>query len=180
MTASLVTTGVQTRTRLNAGLRYLPTAALGIDLTLIAASVLIAVLGRGSFAFSRSVSADSVGHTLDVVGPLMIIGWVLAIYAAGGYRRELFGAGVDEYKLVVNASLATAALVGITCYLTHFPLSRGFFILTFTIGFPMLVAGRWSLRRSVHRARRYGALQHRVVIAGSEAHVDEIAIVLRR
>ena len=36
------------------------------------------------------------------------------------------------------------------------------------------------LRRSIHRARAHGALQHRVVIAGNEGHVDEIASVLRR
>ncbi len=40
--------------------------------------------------------------------------------------------------------------------------------------------GRWMLRRSIHRARAHGALQHRVVIAGNEGHVDEIASVLRR
>ncbi len=40
--------------------------------------------------------------------------------------------------------------------------------------------GRFLLRRSIHKARRHGALQHRVVIAGSEGHVDEIASVLRR
>ena len=48
------------------------------------------------------------------------------------------------------------------------------------IGIPVLVLGRWMLRRSIHRARSHGALQHRVVIAGNEGHVDEIASVLRR
>ena len=121
-----------------------------------------------------------VGDSLSVAGPLMIMGWVAAIFALGGYRPQVFGAGLDEYKSIVNGSLFTAAAVGISCYLVQFELSRGFFVLAFAIGIPMLVLGRFLLRRSVHRARAHGALQHRVVIAGSEGHVDEIASVLRR
>jgi exopolysaccharide biosynthesis polyprenyl glycosylphosphotransferase len=105
---------------------------------------------------------------------------MIAIRVAGAYRVGVFGAGVDEYKRIANASLATAAAVGISCYLLRFTLPRGFFVLTFLIGVPLLVTGRFLLRRSLHQARRRGALLHRVVIVGSEGHVDEIASVLRR
>ena len=71
-------------------------------------------------------------------------------------------------------------MVGIACYLVQFQLPRGFFVLAFLVGLPVTVLGRLVLRRSVQRARRRGALQHRVVIAGSEGHIDEIASVLRR
>ncbi len=53
-------------------------------------------------------------------------------------------------------------------------------MLAFLIGVPLLVLGRFVLRRGVHRARSRGSLQYRVVIAGSEGHVDEIASVLGR
>ena len=59
-------------------------------------------------------------------------------------------------------------------------MARGFFVLAFLVGVPLLVLGRFGLRKSVHKARRGGALLHRVLIAGSPGHVDEIAIVLRR
>ena len=39
----------------------------------------------------------------------MIIGWVAAIFLLGGYRPQVFGAGLDEYKRMVYASLVTAA-----------------------------------------------------------------------
>ena len=77
---------------------------------------------------------------------------------------------------------ATAAAVGIGCYLVRFQFSRVVPpSLAFLIGIPVLrVLGRVLLRRSIHRARTIGALQHRVVIAGAEGHVDEIAAVLGR
>jgi exopolysaccharide biosynthesis polyprenyl glycosylphosphotransferase len=181
MTASLVSVSTRTQTRLTGGLRYISSVALGLDLLVITISITTAVLGRSSFAFSSAVRAGApVDSELGAAGPLIILGWVVAIALAGGYRGQVFGAGTDEYKRVVNASLATAALAGIACYLLRYPLARGFFILAFLVGIPLLVLGRFVLRRSLQQARRRGALLHRVVIAGSEAHVDEIASVLRR
>jgi exopolysaccharide biosynthesis polyprenyl glycosylphosphotransferase len=175
MTASLVTTGTRTQTRLAGGLRYLPTLALGLDLVMITVSVLVAVFARQALPL---VGADT--SQLNDAGPFIVLAWVLTLAAFGSYRLQVFGAGVDEYKRTTNATLATAAAVGIACYLLRFDLPRGFFVLTFLVGIPLLFTGRYMLRRAVHNARRHGALQHRVVIAGSEGHVDEIASVLRR
>ena len=72
----------------------------------------------------------------------MIIGWVAAIFLLGGYRPQVFGAGLDEYRRLVNASLLTAAAVGIGCFLLRFPLSRGFFVLAFADRHPC--PGRWA------------------------------------
>jgi exopolysaccharide biosynthesis polyprenyl glycosylphosphotransferase len=178
-----MTTSLVAATRVSApargGLRYIPTVAFGTDLVLVTLSVFAAILGREAVPFANLPIAD-VGDSLTVAGPVMIVGWVTAIFLLGGYRPQVFGAGLDEYKHMVNASMGTAAAVGIGCYLLQFELSRGFFVLCFTIGIPVLVLGRFLLRRSIHRARAHGALQHRVVIAGNEGHVDEIASVLRR
>lgn len=158
------------------GLRFLPVVAFGLDLFVIALAVVLAIAGREAVV----APAVEVGDTLVVAGPLMILGWVLTIFGFGGYRRQVFGAGTDEYKTVINASLVTFGVVGITSYLTRFELSRGFFMLAALIGIPALLLGRFAMRRSLHRARVAGALQHRVVIAGTEGHVDEIASVFKR
>ncbi len=181
MTTSVVATTTKVAVPQRGGLRYIPMVAFGTDLVLITFSVFAAILGRETLAFPISMVPDvEVTHSLDVAGPLMIIGWVAAIFVFGGYRPHVFGAGLDEYKSTINASMLTAAAVGIGCYLVRFQLSRGFFVLAFVIGIPVLVLGRFLLRRSIHRARSIGALQHRVVIAGAEGHVDEIAAVLGR
>jgi exopolysaccharide biosynthesis polyprenyl glycosylphosphotransferase len=179
-----MTTSVVPATRVSAptlgGLRYIPMLAFGTDLVLITFSVFAAILGRELLDFPGALPSREVSDALDVAGPVMILGWVAAILAFGNYRLHVFGAGLDEYKHVINASLVTAAAVGIGCYLLRFPLSRGFFVLAFLFGIPVLVLGRYLLRRSIHRARSRGLLQNRVVIAGAEGHVDEIASVLGR
>lgn len=151
-----------------------------MDLVLITFSVLVVVLGREALNLTASVPEVPVGRPLEVAGPLMIVGWVAMIFFFGGYRADIFGAGLDEYKRTVSASLGAAALVGIICYAARFALPRDFFVLVFLIGIPALFAGRFLVRRSVHQARRHGALLHRVIIVGSEGHIDEIASVLRR
>lgn len=117
---------------------------------------------------------------MAIAGPLMLVGWIFALATFGGYRPNIFGAGTDEYRRVLNASLFAAGLVGVGCYLAKFTLSRGFFVLAFVLGVPALVLGRYLLRRALHSARRRGNLMQRVLIAGTGSHIDEIASVLRR
>lgn len=159
-------------------LRYLPVTALILDLVVITGAMMLAVAGRKRLSVFDS-PAD-VTASLMIVGPLLLLGWLVVIALFGGYREDVFGAGTDEYKRVFNASVATAGLLGIGCYLAKFQLSRGFFLLAFGVGVPALLLGRLLLRGAVHRARRQGRLQHRVLIAGTPEHVDEIAAVLRR
>ena len=143
MTASLLSAGTAQQVRTRTGFQYVPRVALGVDLVLIVTSVLAAVVGRGVLPFPRTVPSDVVGSQLSVAGPAMILGWVLMIHLLGGYRSQTFGAGLDEYKAVVNGGLITTGFVGIFCYLLRFPLPRGFFVLTFAIGIPLLVLGRF-------------------------------------
>jgi exopolysaccharide biosynthesis polyprenyl glycosylphosphotransferase len=102
------------------------------------------------------------------------------IAALGGYRTDVFGAGPDEFKRVLRGTAATAALVGIGCYLMKYQLSRGFFVLAFATGAVLLLLGRLLLRRALHSARAHGALLQRVVISGGPTQVDDVAGVLRR
>lgn len=159
-------------------LGYLPATALVIDAAVMIVVGFVAALGRARLdVFTQS--AD-VSGSLTTVGPVMLGGWLLTIAAHGGYRSNVFGAGTDEYKRVVNASLMTAGLVGVVCYVLKFELSRGFFLLAFALGGPALILGRFALRRTLHTARRRGVLLQRVLIAGSSAQIDEVAAVLRR
>ena len=91
----------------------------------------------------------------------------------------VFDVGTDEFRRVIRASLLTAGLIGVSCYLLKFPLSRGFFSLVFLLGIPALLVGRLALRRR-HAGPRRGSLLHRVLLVGAPRSVDDVAGVLRR
>ena len=159
-------------------LRYLPATTLAVYAAVIAGAMGLAVVGRRRLGLFDT-SAD-VTSSLTIAGPALVACWLVTIALLGGHREDVFGAGTDEYKRVFNASLLTAGLVGIGCYLAKFQLSRGFFVLVFLVGVPALLMGRFLVRGAIHRARRRGHLQHRALLAGSAVHVDEVAAVLRR
>ena len=48
-------------------------------------------------------------------GPLLVA-WLVTVRGVGGYSREVFGAGTEEYKRIIRASMLCAGLVGIGCY----------------------------------------------------------------
>ncbi|CAI9403382.1 sugar transferase [Nocardioides sp. T2.26MG-1] len=159
-------------------LRYLPASALVLDLSIVTLSALFAAWGRRRFDFYKTPADDA--SALAAVGFVVGIAWLALIALRGGYRDDLFGAGTEEYKRVVNASLLTAGLLGVGCYLAKYPLSRGYYQLLFAVGIPALVVGRFALRRAIQHARKQGKLQFRVVISGLPSHVDEVATALAR
>ncbi len=166
------------RTQPSRSARWIPIVAGVGDLFMLACATFVAMVGRQRLQVFDA-RTDIVDYVTVAAGPLLI-GWLLMLIAVGAYSRDVFGAGTEEYKLVGKATVWTAALVGIGCYLTGFPLSRGFYLLVFALGLPLLVLGRFVLRRSIQRARVHGHLREGIVIAGSPDHIDEVAAVLRR
>ncbi len=160
-------------------LSFLRLAAVGADVVCIVTTLAIAGLARDVLPFFAPSSLDYAPRLVQA-GPFVALTWVALIALLGGYERTIFGAGTEEYKRVLNASFATSALIGIGCYLARFQLSRGFFLLSLVTGTGLLVAERYAVRRAVKVARARGFLQQRVLIVGTEAHVDEVAGVLAR
>jgi exopolysaccharide biosynthesis polyprenyl glycosylphosphotransferase len=159
-------------------LRYLPCAVLISDVAAVTLAGILAVIGRERLTVFDS--AGGVREHLGVVGPLSVVAWIAVIVLFGGYSREIFGGGTDEYLRVFRASVVTTGVLGVTCYVAKFDLSRGFFLLSFLIGLPLLLLGRWALRTGLHSARRQGFLQVRILVSGTPEHVDEVTRVLRR
>lgn len=159
-------------------LHYLPATALVLDFVAMTLAGLVAVVGRNHLGIFDD--PHNVTQSAKLVAPFVATGWLATIAVLGGYRDDVFGAGTDEFKRVLNGSAVAAALVGVGCYLMKFQLPRGFFVLVFLFGILLLIAGRLLLRRALQTARVRGALQQRVVIAGGAAQVAEIASVLRR
>lgn len=160
------------------GMRHVPRIALFIDVLAVTAAGVLAVAGRERLPVFTPT--EGIQETLGLAGPLMVAGWIVALALVGGYRTTTFGSGLAEYKQIASASFLAAGLTGVGCYLAKFDLSRGFFLLAFGLGVPVLLLGRWGLRHALHAAHRRGRLLTRVLVAGDARHVDEVAAVLRR
>ncbi|SDB79858.1 Undecaprenyl-phosphate galactose phosphotransferase, WbaP/exopolysaccharide biosynthesis polyprenyl glycosylphosphotransferase [Raineyella antarctica] len=154
------------------------TAVIVTDLLMILLSTLVAVVGRNSlnvFDEAADVSSVVTGMALWLV-PL----WIAVFASWGLYRVKNMGAGSLEYQSVVTASGITAGTSAAILYLTKNDVSRGFFVLEFSLGVVLLLLGRLTVRRLVQRARAHGLLLNRVVLSGDVQHIEEIATVIKR
>ena len=113
-------------------------------------------------------------------GPWMVLSWVLALAVQGGYSRPFLGTCADELRRVLIGSMLTAGSTGLFCYLVQPQLSRGFVLLGFAVGTPLLLAERCAGRRILHALRARGHLLRKAVAVGSPAGVVELVAALER
>ena len=75
-------------------LHALPVTALVIDLIVMIAVGLVAILGRRELDFFTA--SFDVEQSVTVAGPLIILGWLATIAISGGYETDIFGAGINN------------------------------------------------------------------------------------
>ncbi|WP_162794591.1 sugar transferase [Nocardioides houyundeii] len=160
-------------------MRQIPLLVLLTDLVLVVSAITFGSLVRDRVTLFGETT-EITPHVVGVVLVVLTVAWIGGIALVGGYEPEVFDTGTDEYKRVFRGTLLAAGVIGIGCYLLKYDLSRGFFVIAFSHGFAMLLLGRLYVRRLAYAARRRGHLMHKVLIAGSRAHNDELAASLER
>ena len=160
------------------GIRLLPWFVGLTDLLAISLATVLAIRFRVSLPIFDS--ANDVLENSAVASVFFIGTWVVLLTYFRSYELHVFGAGTEEFKLVVNASVFTAALVATMAYLMQYPLSRGFFVLYFPIGVMLLLLGRLVARRLIQRLRQTGHFTEKVLLVGTPGYIGEIHTVLAR
>ena len=136
-----------------------------------------------------AVAQTAVGLRLDLeiprswaVGFAVAAGvlWLLAIAGAGGYQIRHLGVGAEEYRRICTATFRAFAVLALLGYATHLVLPRSFIVLAAPLGTLLLLAGRWTLRRSVVRARDDGRCLHRVLVVGGRAESAQLVDRLKQ
>lgn len=169
------------RRQRHAGSNYVRTYRSKIllaDAVVIVIVVLVAIQTRASLSWF--VSAPDVEKLVNPIAGGIVLVWLVLLGAFGSYRSKTLDAGMAQYRAVLDASIAMAAGLGIAAYLFTYPLSRGFYFLTFIIGIPALLLERFGMRRWLHHQRRHGRYRRTAILAGDCTHIDDLVKVLDR
>ncbi len=146
----------------------------------IADAVIILIAAAAAYA-ARFEFARASGPELPLWFVVLVpAAWLGALAIAGAYSLPHLQTGATEFQRVTVASVIFAGTVGTFNYLADYDLSRAFFLLTFAIGVPSLLALRYARRRVLSHLHSRGLYRTSVVIAGDPTHIDEVARVLRR
>jgi exopolysaccharide biosynthesis polyprenyl glycosylphosphotransferase len=115
-----------------------------------------------------------------LVAPFLLAGWMGTLAWSHAYARQLFGSGFEEFQAVSRGSVIAWFLISTGLYLCNLPIARGFTLIAFALGLPLLLAERYAVRRWLSSSRDRGDLRHRVLLVGEVHAVEELARVLER
>jgi len=153
--------------------------ALGLtDAAAIAAAVVAAYLWR--FGENLQVTVAGTVHAYPLVAVLIGLVWWVVLDARGSRERCVIGHGLDEYRLVISASLYAFGGVAIVSYFLDAELSRGFFLTLLPLGTFLVLLGRWVGRQILHRRRAIGGAFTPTLVVGSAREVREAVRDLQR
>ena len=152
---------------------------LALDSAIITGATFAAAELRKWLPFLPDAAADVRRIVLPVV-PLIIALWLLALAFGGAYRQRHWGAGITEYRQVINSSVSFLLVVSLLAFLFDYPISRIFVALLFMIGIPALALGRFVARRVLHSLRRQGKNTVRTLVVGNHESSSDVVGVLRR
>jgi exopolysaccharide biosynthesis polyprenyl glycosylphosphotransferase len=124
---------------------------------------------HGDFALSYSL-----------ISMALIASWFLILTLFGTRDSRVIGAGTNEYKRLVDATVRIFGMVAIVAFLLQLSLARGYIVVAFPVGLLALLASRWMWRQWLTAQRSHGKYSSRVLLVGSRVSVTAIARDLRR
>jgi exopolysaccharide biosynthesis polyprenyl glycosylphosphotransferase len=138
-------------------------------------------LGAGWLAaqirFGRQGGAPVAYLGITVAFPVL---WWAALRLAGGYDPRFIGLGSDEFRRVLNAAVSLMAGVAILSYSAKLDLARGYMAIALASAGLLDLAGRYCLRKRLHKRRGRGFCTRRVVAVGHATAVADLVTTLRR
>ncbi len=111
---------------------------------------------------------------------LLTLAWLLSLSLGGSRDIRAIGYGADEYKSVINSTLALFGAVAICAYLFQLDLPRSYLLVMMPAGLTAVLAGRFLARRWLHSARARGDFLADVLVVGSVRTVRDLIADLKR
>jgi exopolysaccharide biosynthesis polyprenyl glycosylphosphotransferase len=131
------------------------------------------VAGVVAFAvrFGSQPSTAAAHFALSLALPLL---WVSAIGLAGGYQRRHLGLGHEEFNRVLVGALGVIAAVGVVSWAANWQIARGYVVVALPLAATLSLAGRYVLRKHIHRERTRGRFLHRAIALGHRRGVASL------
>ncbi len=140
-------------------------------------------LGLASLAAGAALVlrfGDTSTRTYKLLALLFPIGFVVMVAGSRGYEGRFLGSGSEEYRRVFDGAVRFLALTTILAFALRYELARGYVILAFPLALFLVLGGRYVARQALHRARREGRYNHRVIVVGRERSAAELIRQFRR
>ena len=112
--------------------------------------------------------------------PILIGLWLLGLESTVSRARRIVGSGLDEYRLVLSASLYVFGGLAILSFWLKAELSRALFVTALPFGVVLLLAFRWLARQRLHTLRKRGLALTPALVAGNIDSIVDVVSDLER
>lgn len=149
------------------------------DLLIVSAAVVGAQFLRfgnqsGDYFLSTLPGLD-ISVTYTILSATLVFCWMASLELTGTRDHRLVGAGIAEYKQVVQATLRLFGGLAIVDLLFKLDISRGYLLFSFPSGLLLLLLSRWGWRQWLHSMRRKGRCLDRALLVGESKKVRHVA-----
>lgn len=143
--------------------------------------VALALVGAQTVRLGRPITATDPASIYFSILSVLIAGIWLSLLAAYRTRSpRIVGAGVEEYRRVVSATLATIGVVAVALMIFRPEFARGYLAVAFPLGLAGLVVGRNVCRLFLSRQRKRGRCVVTVLAVGDARAVRSLVQSLNR
>ncbi|MDQ0000840.1 sugar transferase [Pseudarthrobacter sulfonivorans] len=108
------------------------------------------------------------------------VAWWVMLGAWSTRQSRILGAGPDEYKRVVAASLWLFGVLAIYSYVARIDTARGYVGIALPVGLIGLLMARWLFRQHLNVDRQKGGSMSRLLLLGGPGAIAHLAASLER
>ena len=138
---------------------------LATDLLALSVAVGAALLLRFG-PESAATTSGGLDMSYGAFGVLLALGWMAALQLSGARDQRVVGAGFQEYRRVVSATVLVFGILAMVSVAFKWDMSRGYLAIAFPAGLLGLVASRRLWRSWLVVQRRQGRATTRVLLVG--------------
>ena len=110
----------------------------------------------------------------------MVAVWLGAIALAGGYDTRHIPAGFEQYRRVITAAVWVLALAAFISFAVHADVSRALVLGSVPAATFLTIAGRYAVRKLLHRLLSANHATHRVLAVGLSDEVWQLVTHMNR
>ncbi len=149
-----------------------------VVISLVTTTAQLLRFGANSPSIIEGKALQALAFNYTLTSATIVIFWMAALSLFNSRKREILGAGSEEYRRVVRATFALFAVVAIISYLGNLQIARGYVLIAMPLGLVFLLFSRWAWRQWLIRTRSQGSFLTPAVVIGSINSADEVSLQL--
>ncbi|MCW2135374.1 exopolysaccharide biosynthesis polyprenyl glycosylphosphotransferase [Arthrobacter sp. VKM Ac-2550] len=147
---------------------------LATDALVIIVSVVLAQLLRFGVT-DEELRLSGLQSSYWIISVVLAFMWLISLAISQSRALPVLGVGNDEYRRVINSTMATFGFVAICAMLLKMDIARGYLAIALPAGLGLLLVSRHLWRQWLVRKRTLGAFADRALIVGTSADVVFVA-----